>query len=398
MGKADLQAHGECRVRVLFLTTDAFGGHGGVAQYNRDILSALCSHPRCEEVVAFPRIVRNGLEPLPNGLTYVTTGLDGKLRYVSAVFRHIRANPRFDLLVCGHINLAHVAYAFGALTKAPSVLLVYGLDAWRPPGSHMAGFAAQKFDALVSISDLTRRRFLTWAKRNKAATCLLPNAVDLTRFTPGRKSRKLMERHGLREKTVLMTMGRLSSLECAKGFDEVITLLPELARAIPNVTYLICGDGDDGSRLGRLAESTGVEERVVFVGYVSEEEKVDYHRLADVYVMPGRLEGFGFVFLEAMACGIPVVASKADGSREAVRGGALGVLVDPADVQGIKAGILEALRRPKGVVPAGLEHFSHNNFERRVHQLVDNLVGFTPVSDKAASTDDNVASVTGGVS
>ena len=77
-------------------------------------------------------------------------------------------------------------------------------------------------------------------------------------------------------------------------------------------------------RLERKAASLGLKGNVVFAGRVSEAEKADHYRLADVFVMPGRQEGFGFVFLEAMACGIPVVASSVDGSREAVLNGELG--------------------------------------------------------------------------
>jgi phosphatidylinositol alpha-1,6-mannosyltransferase len=112
----------------------------------------------------------------------------------------------------------------------------------------------------------------------------------------------------------------------------------------------------------------------VFAGYIPEREKADHYRLADAYVMPGRGEGFGIVYLEALACGVPVVASKLDGSREAVRDGALGILVDPNDAEGIKGGILEALARPKGVVLEGLEYFSYANFEQRAHHIIDKVL------------------------
>jgi len=72
-----------------------------------------------------------------------------------------------------------------------------------------------------------------------------------------------------------------------------------------------------------------------------------------------------------MAAGIPVVASKLDGSREAVRDGLLGLLVDPRDPQDVKRGIIEALNRPRGVVPEGLDYFAFPQFERRVHQWLE---------------------------
>ncbi len=78
----------------------------------------------------------------------------------------------------------------------------------------------------------------------------------------------------------------------------------------------------------------------MWAGYIPESEKADHYRLADAYAMPGRGEGFGIVYLEALAWGVPVVASQVDSGREAVRDGALGILVDPNDAKDIKRGIL----------------------------------------------------------
>jgi len=127
------------------------------------------------------------------------------------------------------------------------------------------------------------------------------------------------------------------------------------------------------SLLEQMAKALAVEKHVVFTGHVPEREKVDHYCLADAFVMLGRGEGFGIVYLEAMACGVPVVASKVDASREAVRNGALGILVDPSDQEDIKAAVLEVLNRPKGVVPEGLDYFSYGNFERRLHRILDTI-------------------------
>ena len=88
--------------------------------------------------------------------------------------------------------------------------------------------------------------------------------------------------------------------------------------------------------------------------------------------MPGRQEGFGFVFLEAMASGIPVVASSLDGSREAVLDGELGELADPDDRQALKAAIRRALRRPRQI-PDGLTFFSYESFRERLHDIISSL-------------------------
>ena len=115
-----------------------------------------------------------------------------------------------------------------------------------------------------------------------------------------------------------------------------------------------------------------MQDNTVFVGFIEEPEKGDYFRLADAFVMPGRGEGFGFVFLEALACGVPCVGSQLDGSREALRDGKLGELVDPDDPVSVRDGILRALDKPK-VIPAGLAHFSWPRFRQRTAAAVHYL-------------------------
>jgi len=133
---------------------------------------------------------------------------------------------------------------------------------------------------------------------------------------------------------------------------------------------LICGDGADRGRLQAKAAALHVEDRVVFTGFVPEDQKADYYRLADAYVMPSRGEGFGIVLLEALACGIPALGSQADGTREALLAGDLGYLADPSDPRDVEAGVLETLRRGTGKVPAALSHYSHEAFARRTESIV----------------------------
>ena len=85
--------------------------------------------------------------------------------------------------------------------------------------------------------------------------------------------------------------------------------------------------------------------------------------------------GFGIVFLEAMACGVPVVASTMDGSREAVRDGALGQAINPTDPVALRSAIRAALTRPRGIVPDGLDYFDMSHFRQRVHSIIEQVRG-----------------------
>lgn len=360
-------------MRILAVLTDAFGGHGGIALYNRDLLTALCSHPDCTEVVAIPRLMPHPSETRPEKLTYVTTGLNSKSGYVKAIWETVRNNPAFDLIICGHINLLPIAFAMRLWLKAPLLLEIYGIDAWQLTRSPLSNMLVRNIDAFISISEITKKHFLSWTKLSPEKGFLLPNAIHKENFGPGPKNPELIRRYGLKGKNVLMTMGRLVPTERYKGFDEVMEVLPELIGDMPDIAYLIVGCGADRARLERKTRDLGVAERVVFTGFVDEKEKADHFRLADVYVMPSKGEGFGFVFLEALACGLPVIASKIDGGREAVRGGALGQLVDPGNAVELKAAILAALRGSSGAVPPGLDYFSFSNFYQRLHGLVDTM-------------------------
>lgn len=360
-------------MRVLVLVTDAFGGRGGIAKFNRDFITALCAHPHCEEVVTIPRVVIDPLEALPPKLTYAIPGRS-KFAFIKTVFLSAWRRPRYDLVVCGHLNLLPVAFLAGLLTRAPLLLMIFGIDAWTPHRNPLVKWLARLPSGLISISELTAVRFSAWSRYPKARQYLLPNAIDLTRYHPGEKPAYLLQRYGLNGRRVILTLGRLSADERYKGFDEVMEALPKIRRALPDTVYVIAGEGTDRGRLERKARDLDVANCVIFTGYVREQEKIDHYRLADAYVMPSRGEGFGFVLLEALACGVPVVASSVDGGREALRNGLLGTLVDPDDQDGLVQAIIKTLGQPKGKVPAGLEYFSYQNFEKRVHHIIGQVL------------------------
>jgi len=359
-------------VNVLFLCTDAFGGRGGIAKFNRDLCRALSAKPLAANVTALPRLAP--VEPItdvPPRVDYHPHAAGSKLTYAWSVLRHT-CNVRratFNAIICGHINLLPVAVLASWLQGAPLLLILHGIDAWDPHPSVLVRKLLPQVDTFVTVSQCTKERFLEWAPLRPEQGRVIPDCIDLDAYSPGSKRDELLDRYDLRDRTILLTLGRLSSEEQYKGHDEILEVLPDLADEIPDVSYLVCGDGDDRPRLERKAKRLGIADRTVFAGYVPEEEKEDHYRLADAFVMPGRGEGFGIVYLEAMACGVPVVASSADASREAVRDGRLGVVVDPDDPDDLKRGIYRTLDAGRGV-PDGLEYFSFDAFEERWHQML----------------------------
>jgi phosphatidylinositol alpha-1,6-mannosyltransferase len=361
-------------MRILVLVSDAFGGHGGIAKFNRDFIGALCTYAGVAEVVAVTRRQPLPLEPLPPQLTYVTAGITNKFSYFFTVLRQLVSSGKYDLICCGHLHLLPLAYLAKLTWQAPLLAIMHGLDAWQPTHSRLSNLLVPKVDAFISVSEITKGRFLQWAKIKAEKVLILPNAVELQGYRAGAKDPELLQRYGLTGKTVLLTVSRLWPTDNYKGIDEVLELLPALTEQIPEIAYLIVGEGDDRARLQDKARTLGVGERVVFAGFIPEAEKAEHYRLADAYVMPGWGEGFGIVYLEALACGIPALGSKLDGSREVLRDGELGIVVDPHNREELRQGLLEVLQRPRGVIPPGLSYFSLENFTRRCHDIVRQIL------------------------
>jgi asparagine synthetase B (glutamine-hydrolysing)/glycosyltransferase involved in cell wall biosynthesis len=382
-------------LRLLVLLTDAFGGFGGIAKFNRDFLTALCLHERVESVLALPRIMPHPPEVLPAKLVFDTSGLGGKKAFLKAVAAKARAlkpapGAGTPLIICGHINLLPAAMLARRLCGGSVHLIIHGVEAWERSPSLLANACVRHLNGFIAVSNVTKRRFARWTGLHFDQGVVLPNCVDLSAFTPGPKSSALLDRYQLRDRQVLLTFGRLASEERYKGFDEVLQVLPGLLKEMPKLCYLICGDGPDRPRLVAKARNLGLRvseadshgvsvlsPQVIFAGRISDAEKADHFRLADVYVMPSSGEGFGIVFLEALACGIPVIGSRADGSVEALLNGRLGQLVDPRDPEDISAAVLRVLKPDGASVPVydsagySVEYFSATRFQQRVHAIVD---------------------------
>lgn len=351
-------------MHILMLATDAHGGFGGIAQYNRDILEALGEISGVASVTVLPRTIGEPLTGVPAKVRYDTAAARGSLAYVRRCLAHAFARAPIDAVYCAHVNLLPWARLIATVRRAPLILAIYGIDAWQPPRSPARRLAARSADLVLSISRITLGRFHAWAGAS-APSAVLPNAIHLDQFGEGARNPEMEQAWGLAGRKVLLTFGRMSADERYKGFDEVIEVLPRLREQVPGLVYLAAGDGSDRARLEAKAASLGVADMVVFTGRVDEERKPDLYRLADAYVMPSSGEGFGFVVLEALAAGIPVVASTADGTCEAVRDGELGLVIDPTDAEALTAAILETLDKPKGV-PEGLAYFSAGEFARRL--------------------------------
>lgn len=193
-------------------------------------------------------------------------------------------------------------------------------------------------DKVVAVSSFTCDAMAEQMGLAPEAMELIPNGVDVERFTPGERDPELVARHGLAGKQIIVTVGRLVS---RKGIDMTVRAMKQVVARRPNVHYLIVGDGEIRAEIEQLIASEGLAQWVTLVGKVSDEDLLRYLRLCDLFVMPNRTmadgdtEGFGLVFREANACRKPVIGGRAGGAVEAVAEGVSGLLVDgykPAEI------------------------------------------------------------------
>lgn len=202
---------------------------------------------------------------------------------------------------------------------------------------------------------------------------ILPG-TDPTRFAP---NVPFLERSSLRVITVCRLLPR-------KGVDMVLRALPKLLTEFPDLEYIVAGKGPDLTRLSALAKELQVENSVQFLGFVPDSDLPALYRSCDVFVMPSRveeavasIEGFGIVFLEASASGIPVVAGHSGGAVEAVRDGETGYLVNPTNPEELLEILLELLgnielRQKMGI--AGRQWVeTEMNWDRAGDQLIEVL-------------------------
>ena len=176
-----------------------------------------------------------------------------------------------------------------------------------------------------------------------------------------------------------MTVTRLASGDRYNDYDQIIRALPEIRHQIPNIHYLLVGKGPDLDRIEALIKATNVQDCVTLAGFVSDNELADHYNLCDVFAMPSKGEGFGIVYLEALACGKPTIGGNQDGAIDALCHGELGVLVNPDNIDEIGETIVEIIQgkyplpilyQPEEIRQKVIEVYGFNRFKDTISALL----------------------------
>lgn len=357
---------------------------GGIQVYLQDVIKALINEFPTLGLSIFDKLDKRHFPNEWNSpnLSFVFSGnlprfLQTPYFSLTLISGVLKKKP--NLILCGHINFSPVAFWIHKLTRIPYWIIVYGTDAWevRDPGKIKALHSAGK---VISIGTYTRDRLIDEQNLSLDKISLLPVTFDAKRFKISPKPDYLLQRYGLEpQQPIVLTVGRLSGSDRYKGYDQILHALPEIRSSIPNIHYILVGQGDDRPRIEQLIHQLNLKDYVTLTGFVPDHELCDHYNLCDVFVMPSKGEGFGIVYLEALACGKPTLGGNKDGAIDALCQGELGALVDPDDLDAIAKTLIQILQgtysnplmyQPELLREKVIDFFSVERFNKTLGELI----------------------------
>lgn len=297
------------------------------------------------------------------------------------VLKTLLSRKRPDVVIISHINLAIIGLLVKFIKPKCKVwLIAHGIEVWRPLSALKKTFL-NRCDKIICVSNFTKGQMISRHNVNESVCEVLNNAVDPFMQLPDTfvKPPELLKRYRLTEETpVIFTLTRLASTEQYKGHDQVIKILSRLKLRFPEIRYVLAGQYDhkEEIRIQRLISGAKVDEEVILTGFIDEEEIAGHFLLADLFVLPSKKEGFGIVFIEALACGLPVVCGNADGSIDAIRNGRMGTAVNADDLEELENAISNYLDNPltterrQRLQQACLAEFNENDYINKLEKML----------------------------
>jgi phosphatidylinositol alpha-1,6-mannosyltransferase len=304
-----------------------------------------------------------------------------------ALRRRLAAGDAPDVVIASKWNTSRGIVRQCRSRGIQLVTVVHGTDVTRPMPALKRRWLRSTLRAsevVLSVSQFTADYVVRELGIDEERVEVVPNGVDPEAFAHHADHAELESSLGLDGAPVVLTLSRVIE---RKGHDMVIRALGRVRERVPSVRYLVAGPGapEELERLRSIARSSGVEDAVQFLGYVDSEDLARVYGLCDVYVMPSRYdlstgdsEGFGITYLEANACGKPVIGGASGGIPDAIEDGRTGYLVDPLDPEEIADRLIELLEDParaREMGARGLErvHDRYNwpAISRRILELLE---------------------------
>lgn len=371
--------------RIHLWSPGLFDFKGGIQVFSQFLLEALeTTFPELDRQVFLMHDRPALRERHPNTTLHYCGQMPQWLRTVGfaaqVVGYGIRQQP--DLVLTTHLNFTVAAAQLKRLMNVPYWTVAHGFEAWDIQRPQVLNALAGA-DRILAVSSYTRDRLLEYPQIDPARIVILPNTFNAEQFAIQPKPEYLLRRYGLRpEQPIILTVNRLEAGEDFHSYDQVLAALPAVRHALPDVHYVIVGKGSDRPRLEALIQAMGLQDCVTLAGFVPDDELVNYYNLCDVFAMPSILEGFGIVYLEALACGKPTIAGL-DGGLEALAHNHLGVNLDPMNVASLATALCRILTRrhdnallfqPEQLRRSVVQRFGRTAFESRLRMLLQSPI------------------------
>ncbi len=335
--------------KLLILSEDFPPYPGGIAQWARGIAVGIAKMGVEVHVLTRHRKDFIPTAPHPNVHLHFVYGKRWaqfrSLYYRRAVRELLAKVFGIDTIIATTWNVARGLGSIIAAERIRLLTVLHGMEITRRMPRWKRALLLHtlyKSNLLIAVSQFTAQSVLRLDPLLKHKMYVFPNGVDPDRFRPDIDPRPLRERYQLTgEEKILLTLSRIIE---RKGHDRVLEALPSVIQHFPHTRYFICGPGDQAylAKLRAMVEQKGLEPYVIFEGYVPEADLPVFYNLCDVYIMlartiaeTGDVEGFGITYLEANACGKPVIAGCSGGVTDAVIDGVTGLCVDPDNVPAI---------------------------------------------------------------
>ncbi len=259
---------------------------------------------------------------------------------------------KIEMLYVNHVlPVGYVAYLVKKFKKIPFTLFLHGTDIAVAVANKSKRkkfiMLCREAKTVVVNSDFLKNKLLEIVEKLEDVRVVYPCPSDLYFDTPvdDLEIVALKSRLALSGKRVILTVARMVE---GKGFPHMVRMLPEILKKFPNLVWLVIGDGPKNREVFEMVRKNSLQNVVRFLGKVDPQELQKYYHLADLFVLlthkdENREEGWGTVFLEAAACGLPVVAGRVGGVEEAVLDGQTGVVVEVYQDQSVIPAIIGVL-------------------------------------------------------
>ena len=376
-------------MRILIIAHTSFNQIGGHERYTHQFANAMAATLGRKSVVVWPVEQSVPLRRI-NGQNYtLLSPFWYRNRWARRLVHRYFLLRGFNHLIADAVHLAPYTQKVAKFLGVSYDVMTVGIEVWGNLQTRVME-AMSGARAVLTISAFTQEHLVQKGIPIRQIQVLPPH-LDVNVFYPDAKAAKeVIQRHSLKGQRVILTICRMDGDQRYKGYDRVLKSLPLILQQVPTAVYLIVGTGSDQPRMERRVAEMGLADRVIFAGRVPDDDFLrGYYSACDVFAMPSQTvisekdckgEGFGIVYIEANACGKPVIAGYGGGEPDAVIDGVTGLLVDPMDVDAIGQAIVRLLTNKELAHRLGQqglrrvwEEFSLAKLQERVDAYLDDV-------------------------